>query len=398
MNRTHTPPPPPKDRTGYANGNGAHGTKEKEEPRFKEGHSITWYAEQNIYDYNTQTIVGYRFLCRGCGMLVIAPTGLGKSTLSIQLAILWSVGRNAFGIFPHKSRRILIIQSEDDEGDCVEMAQMAKQLLKPEELEQCRRNTKLIQCNDLSGLRLIEALRAELAQAKKEERPYDLIILNPYQAYLGGDIYKTTDNHDFLHGMLNPVLRDFNVAIIIICHTPKTRYIKFDDLNWWDLAQIGAGASNVSDWARAILAIVPQASDPKLFRFFAAKRGDRIGDKWQEEGRSRYFSHAPNGHVMCWHDASEEQVKAATEATEAKAAKNGHQRKEIDLKKLFNLCLSPLEWISKEEFQLNAKKTIWGIGLNLASTLLKVGVEKGLVEVEERPRPKTNAEKFYRRK
>ena len=51
-------------------------------------------------------------------MFIVAPSGLGKSTLSIQMAVLWCCGLIAFGITPHKALRILIIQSEDDQGDC----------------------------------------------------------------------------------------------------------------------------------------------------------------------------------------------------------------------------------------------------------------------------------------
>src|ERR1700720_1374013 len=88
-------------------------------PRFKAGHPLAWYANQAIDE--TQTLLGNRYLCRSGGMFVVAPSGMGKSTLSLQMAILWCCGLIAFGIKPKKALRLLIVQSEDDEGDCTEM-------------------------------------------------------------------------------------------------------------------------------------------------------------------------------------------------------------------------------------------------------------------------------------
>jgi hypothetical protein len=87
----------------------------EKQPRFKAGHPLAWYAEQPI-DHN-QTLLGNRYLCRTGGMFVVAPSGIGKSTFSIQLAVLWCCGVVAFGIKPKKALRILIVQSEDDQGD-----------------------------------------------------------------------------------------------------------------------------------------------------------------------------------------------------------------------------------------------------------------------------------------
>ena len=99
------------------------------------------------------TLLGDRFLNRGGSCIVVAPRVFGKSTLSIQVAILWSCGQPAFDIQNRQRRfRILIVQSEDDEGDCIEMARMMDQLgLEEEHKEQVRINTELIHCNDLTG-------------------------------------------------------------------------------------------------------------------------------------------------------------------------------------------------------------------------------------------------------
>src|SRR5205085_4649609 len=66
-------------------------------------------------------LIRRRYLCRGSGMLVVGPTGIGKSTFTTQAALCWSVGREHFGLVPTRPLRSLIIQSENDHGDLAEM-------------------------------------------------------------------------------------------------------------------------------------------------------------------------------------------------------------------------------------------------------------------------------------
>ena len=54
-------------------------------------------------------------------MLFVGPSGIGKSSASIQQDIFWCNGLSAFGIAPARALRILIIQAEDDDGDLHEM-------------------------------------------------------------------------------------------------------------------------------------------------------------------------------------------------------------------------------------------------------------------------------------
>jgi hypothetical protein len=134
-------------------------------PHFKQGHSLRWYAKKTID--HTQTLLGLRYLCRSGGMFVVAPSGMGKSTLSLQMAVLWSCGLVAFGIPPRIALRILIVQSEDDEGDCTEMAQVMEHLgLSDQQKLMVEENTELIRCNDLVSYPFIEALRTRLTEAK----------------------------------------------------------------------------------------------------------------------------------------------------------------------------------------------------------------------------------------
>ena len=69
-----------------------------------------------------KTLLANRFLCVAGGMLFVGPSGVGKSSASVQQDILWALGRPAFGIRPARALRILCIQAENDDGDLGEMA------------------------------------------------------------------------------------------------------------------------------------------------------------------------------------------------------------------------------------------------------------------------------------
>src|SRR5438477_13147065 len=68
------------------------------------------------------TLLANRFLCRGGGLLFVGPSGIGKSSASVQQDILWALGREAFGIRPARGLRLLTVQAENDGGDLGEMA------------------------------------------------------------------------------------------------------------------------------------------------------------------------------------------------------------------------------------------------------------------------------------
>jgi hypothetical protein len=187
--------------------------KNKTGARFPAWHSIDWFAKQaiNLDD----TLLGDRYLCRTGGMFIVAPSGLGKSILSIQMAVLWC-GLRAFGITPRKALRILIVQSEDDQGDCTEMSQVMDHLnLNNQQKALVTTNSVLVRCNHLVGGEFIEALRAELSDARDAGQPFDLVIINPFGVYLGADVKDTDACTEFLNQGLNPVLLEFNVGACV---------------------------------------------------------------------------------------------------------------------------------------------------------------------------------------
>jgi RecA-family ATPase len=353
--------------------NGQNQTSDK--PRFSQGRSLAWYAKQAIDD--EKTLLGDRYLCRGGGAFIIAPSGMGKSTMSLQLAILWCCGLAAFGIKPAKALRILIIQSEDDEGDCTEMSRMVEHLnLTDKQKELVDQNTELIRCNELVGGRFIEALRNRLEEAKQMGRPFDLVIANPYGVYLGTDVKDTDACTKFLNQWLNPLLTLYQIGIILIHHTAKTNFQNTDKYSIWDWSYHGAGASCITNWARVIIAIKPEAEDFSIFRFIAAKRGKRIGDQW-EGGFERFFAWSQTPGVLRWEEATADQIAKAT------ASKNHH--KEADLEEALKVV--PLLDAELTEKVIYKIKVACDVGEKKARTALKELIKNGKVFNVKIPNP-----------
>ncbi len=71
-------------------------------------------------------LISERFLYRGGVCLLVGPTGAGKSSLLMQLAIHLAVGKTLFGLQPgavyrKKGMRILLVQAENDEAELAKM-------------------------------------------------------------------------------------------------------------------------------------------------------------------------------------------------------------------------------------------------------------------------------------
>jgi hypothetical protein len=274
--------------------------KSARENTLLKGASLLEYSKREIN--NKLTLLGNRWLCVGGGAMIVGPSGIGKSTFSIQAAALWACGQAAFGIKPAKPLRILIIQAEDDEGDSIEMARVLTHLkLDQNSLGLVDQNTHLEFINDKTGTGFTEYLNEALKQKK-----IDLVIVNPFSAYLGGDAKDPKITTPFLRNWINPILAAHQVGIIFFHHTPKTNNRDTSDWKFTDWMYSGAGGADITNWARAYLAIEAEKL-PGVFKFIAAKRGARIG--W--DSFETYWAHTPEEGKILWLPADKDQITAA---------------------------------------------------------------------------------------
>lgn len=247
------------------------------------------------------------YLCRGAGLLLVAPTGVGKSVLLTQLLISWGLGRDCFGIRPVRPLKTLLIQAENDEGDLSEMRDGICHGLRltAEEIASVRERILIFTEDARTGAELI-ALVDHLLKTYKP----DLLALDPALSYLGGESNSQKDVGGFLRNMLNPVIHRHRCAAVIVHHgnkPPSGR--EKPDFHAGDFAYLGAGSAEWANWSRAVLA-VRNIGSHEIYELRAGKRGSRLG--WKDsDGKSSYtrligHSNEP-GHIY-WRDASDNEL------------------------------------------------------------------------------------------
>ncbi len=193
-----------------------------------------------------------RFLCRAGGALLVAPSGIGKSTLGMQLAMAWSVGVPLFGLRPAGELESLIIQAENDDGDLREMRNgaLAGLRLFGERAALAAQRVRIFTSNSQSGQAFLDLLGRLL----EKYRPA-LVWIDPAFAFQGGSASEQRDVSWFLRAGLNPLLHKYQCAAIIIHHTNKPpRGKEKGDWQAGDYAYLGSGSAEWTNWARAVLA------------------------------------------------------------------------------------------------------------------------------------------------
>jgi AAA domain/DnaB-like helicase N terminal domain len=336
--------------------------------------------------FEIDNLLGNRFLCVEGGMLIVGPSGIGKSSANVQQDILWSLGRPAFGVKPSRPLRILCVQAENDDGDLAEMTRGICDHLKltAEERRQVGENVIYIKEKSKTG----DAFLRQLRRLVQKYRP-DIIRIDPLHAYAGGDVRDPAVTTPFLRNGLNPLLTEFHCAAVICHHTPKTTNRDTTKWNESDWMYAGSGNADVTNWARAIL-VIDATRVHGAFVFRAAKRGSRIG--WADDDGHRVYDrlfchHA--GDAIFWRDAGDDD----TEAVMLAKAKRGEPLKTKEELK----ALVPFdEEIPK--LALVERANIKGFGLNHAKRLLAdLIADKELHEVR-RPRKGTCPEVWISRR
>jgi hypothetical protein len=331
-----------------------------------------------------KTLLGNRFLCMGGGLLFVGPSGIGKSSASVQQDILWALGRPAFGIFPARHLRILCIQAENDDGDLGEMARGVCEGLHLTDGDRNAIHDQVLYVSERAQTGLV-FLTEIVAPLLEKHRP-DILRLDPLLAYLGDDVNDQRATAAFLRNGLNPLLEQFNCAVIINHHTPKV--VNRDTSTWRasDWMYSGAGSADVTNWCRAALVIDPTYAS-HVFRFIAAKRGGRVGWRDEDDGSTIYermFCHQRTD-GLCWHEATDKDIE------EVKSNKQKQKQKAPSKTKEDFMALVPAEGaISKNMLMNRAQDT--GIGEKRTRGFLSELIETGDLHEWKVPRPRTNPE------
>lgn len=318
-------------------------------------------------DYG-ENLLGERFLERGGVVAIVAPSGVGKSSTSVQMAILWALGRPAFHIAPAEPLSVLVVQNEDSENDAKGPFQGVLQSygLTSDDIAELGERLNL---RRLTGARGTSAA-LEMSAMIDETCP-DLLIVNPLNAFTPGKQGEETEV--FLRECLQPLATEQHIGILAVHHTPKLGRQNGvgTGKDEYTRQYNGAGTAEVANALRGIINIAPVGSG--IFRFTADKRGRKIGWRWEGKPTiERYFRHCSNpdnADLIWWEDAAPEDVQ--------KAAKGGGYQDLLTILPKFGE--TP---ISRERIHELAKGTLQ-VGNGKADDMLKLCIEDGLVHIHK---------------
>lgn len=239
---------------------------------------------ESLLDFKTaedpDSLIGKRWLCRGGSVLFVGQSGVGKSSLAVQQAMYWALGRSVFGIQPRRALKSLFIQAENDIGDLAEMVQgvvVGAQFADADKLA-IGKNLVFVRDSTHTGFEFTEGIRRLI----DKHRP-DIVWLDPILSFIGDDISKQAVCSQFFRNWLGPISQATGVAWMIMHHTGKPPSDPRSRKGWTstDLSYLGMGSSDITNWARAvcILQQVPTADGATAFELRLGKRGKRAEAK-----------------------------------------------------------------------------------------------------------------------
>ena len=222
-------------------------------------------------------ILGNRWLCKGGSLLIVGQSGTGKSSLMMQAAVHWALGRDFFGIKPVKPLRSIILQAENDALDCGESLQdvVAGAYLDSAEIAQLRDHLAIYRDTVSTGTTFTAALKALIIEHKA-----DIVFVDPLLSFAGIDVSDQEQASKFLRHDLAPILLETGAVLVAMHHTgkPKTSAEK-EGHTVADLAYAGLGSSEFTNYFREVAVLFRCQGEEPIYKFGLTKRRGRAGLK-----------------------------------------------------------------------------------------------------------------------
>ena len=235
----------------------------------------------DLYNYDTDndptTVLGDRWLCQGGSLSVIGQSGIGKSSFLMQMAIMFAIGRDFFGMRVVRPYRCVVMQAENDTGDLAEAFKgiVSSMSLSDDEKTLLRTNIKFYRETVKVGEAFVKQARKLIVHNKA-----DFFFADPLLSFAGGDIASQAYASQFLRNWIQPVLMETKVVWIWLHHTGKPK-AKDEAANATvsDLAYSGLGSSELVNWSREVAVLRRTDKVRPFFELVLTKRGKRAGIK-----------------------------------------------------------------------------------------------------------------------
>lgn len=218
-------------------------------------------------------LIGDRWLCRGGSVLWVGESGVGKSVLTTQAALVWATGQSLFGVKPKRPLRSLVVQAENSFGDLAEGFQGIMRAFderrRVEMASMLKTNLLFVSNDTWTG----ETFCENVGRLIDKHKP-DLVWIDPLLAYLGGDISSNEVVGRFLRNWINPISAATGCSFMVVHHTGKPPR-DAGKQSRAAMSYAGIGASELVNWARAVVVLQSQAEGGFALNF--TKRGRRAG-------------------------------------------------------------------------------------------------------------------------
>jgi ABC-type transport system involved in cytochrome c biogenesis ATPase subunit len=247
------------------------------------------------------TILGnHRWLCKGGSLLIVGQSGTGKSSLMMQAAVHWCLGRDFFGIKPAKPLRAIVLQAENDQGDISEALQdvIAGAYIDSAERSQLKDALAIYRDTVSTGTTFTKALRDLVVSHQA-----DIVFVDPLLSFAGIDVSDQEQASKFLRHDLAPILLETGAVLVAMHHTgkPKASADK-EGQTTADLAYAGLGSSEFTNWFREVAVLFRCQGEEPIYKFGLTKRRSRAGLKDHENQFKGeiYIRHAAEKGVIRW--------------------------------------------------------------------------------------------------
>jgi len=263
-------------------------------------------------------LIGDRWLCKGQSLIIQGPTGIGKSSLVLQMLMSWAIGRDFFRLKPVREMCSVLIQAENNEGDVSEPFQdICRHALRltDENFENgIKKNVHIYQDSVNVGL---GKFADSIGRKIKRHKP-DFVFVDPMLTFAGGNLSDQEYMSDFLRIKLQPILNATGVILVFVHHTGKPP--KQGEGRTGSKAYAGFGSSEIPNWAREVISVDDGGSDG-VYTVAFTKRANRTGlvDNNGNVAKELLLRHAEGG-LSYWLQATDVESKQKLDESREQAA------------------------------------------------------------------------------